>query len=456
MSPRSTSIRDQSVHGSSAAAHSAMRSANTGEASSSSRPMPTHCVPCPGNTHTTLPGVPARPVTTWAALSPRASARSPLRASSGEPATTTARSPSAARPDTSAPAASASATASASARNSASRPACPASDAVLRADTTTGSICGGTAAAASGAVSCGGASSRIRWALVPLTPNADTPARRGRSARGHSRASVSSSTAPADQSTSGVGASTCRVAGRTPWRSACTILITPATPAAACACPMFDFNDPSHNGRSGSRPCPYVASSACASIGSPREVPVPCASTASTSAADSPALARARRMTRCWDGPLGAVSPLEAPSWLTALPRRTASTWCPRSRATDSRSRTTTPTPSAQPVPSAAAANALQRPSAASPRCRENSTKAPGFAMTVAPPASAMEHSPCRSDCAARCIATSDDEHAVSMVTAGPSKPNTYDTRPDATLDDPPVPANPSSSGVTTSAPGAT
>ena len=60
--------------------------------------------------------------------------------------------------------------------------------------------------------------------------------------------------------------------------------------------------------------------------------------------------------------------------------------------------------------------------------------KASGLAITVAPPASAIEHSPCRSACAARCIATSDDEHAVSTVTAGPSKPNTYDTRPDATL----------------------
>ena len=27
---------------------------------------------------------------------------------------------------------------------------------------------------------------------------------------------------------------------------------------------MFDFTDPSHNGRSASRPCPYVANSACA------------------------------------------------------------------------------------------------------------------------------------------------------------------------------------------------
>ena len=38
--------------------------------------------------------------------------------------------------------------------------------------------------------------------------------------------------------------------GNTPCRIAITILITPATPAAACVCPIFDFTDPSHNGRS--------------------------------------------------------------------------------------------------------------------------------------------------------------------------------------------------------------
>ena len=95
----------------------------------------------------------------------------------------------------------------------------------------------------------------IRWAFVPLTPKEDTPARRGRSSSlGQSRASVSSSTAPSDQSTWFVGSSTCNVAGMTPCRSACTTLITLATPAAACVCPMFDFSDPSHNGVS--RFCP--------------------------------------------------------------------------------------------------------------------------------------------------------------------------------------------------------
>ncbi len=45
--------------------------------------------------------------------------------------------------------------------------------------------------------------------------------------------------------------------------------------------------------------------------------------------------------------------------------------------------------------------------------------------MTVTPPARAVSHSPDLSDWHARCSATSDDEHAVSTVTAGPSKPKT-------------------------------
>ena len=43
---------------------------------------------------------------------------------------------------------------------------------------------------------------------------------------------------------------------------------------------------------------------------------------------------------------------------------------------------------------------------------------------------------PRRSAWHARCIATSEDEHAVSTVTAGPSRPKLYAKRPEATLAD--------------------
>ena len=65
---------------------------------------------------------------------------------------------------------------------------------------------------------------------------------------------------------------------------------------------------------------------AWASIGSPSGVPDPCASTTSTCSGSTLEAASAARITRCCDGPFGAVSPLLAPSWFTAAPRITAST----------------------------------------------------------------------------------------------------------------------------------
>lgn len=53
-------------------------------------------------------------------------------------------------------------------------------------------------------------------------------------------------------------------------------------------------------------------------IGSPRAVPVPCTATADTCCAKVDAAAIAARTTAVCAGPLGAVRPLERPSWLTA------------------------------------------------------------------------------------------------------------------------------------------
>ncbi len=96
--------------------------------------------------------------------------------------------------------------------------------------------------------------------------------------------------------------------------------------------------------------------------------------------------------------------------------------------------------PSDHAVPSAESENGLHRPSRARPSCSENSMNAPGADITCTPPASASEHSPFRSACAARCKATSADEHAVSIVIDGPSSPSAYDSRPAITLGDVPVP----------------
>ena len=96
----------------------------------------------------------------------------------------------------------------------------------------------------------------MAWALVPLKPNEETPARRGRPFAAQGTGSVSSRTAPADQSTCGDGWLACSVAGSTPCRRASTILISPAAPAAVWAWPILDFTEPSHSGRPGSRSCP--------------------------------------------------------------------------------------------------------------------------------------------------------------------------------------------------------
>ncbi len=116
--------------------------------------------------------------------------------------------------------------------------------------------------------------------------------------------------------------------------------------------------------------------------------------------------------------------PLDAPSWLTAEPRNTASTGWPLRWASDNRSTTRTPAPSDQPAPSASAENERQRPSRDSARWRLNSMNSCGVDSTVTPPANAKVQSPLRKACAARCSATSEEEQAVSTVIAGPSSPN--------------------------------
>ena len=104
----------------------------------------------------------------------------------------------------------------------------------------------------------------------------------------------------------------------------------PATPAAAWVWPMLDLTEPSHSGRSSGAVLAVggeqglgldrVAEGGAGAVGLDR------VDVGGVQAGRWPAPAR---MTRCWEGPLGAVSPLEAPSWLTAEPRMTARTGWP-------------------------------------------------------------------------------------------------------------------------------
>ncbi|SKS41868.1 Uncharacterised protein [Mycobacteroides abscessus subsp. abscessus] len=70
---------------------------------------------------------------------------------------------------------------------------------------------------------------------------------------------------------------------------ASTIFERLAAPAADSRCPKFDFAEPSSAGLSASRPRPTTRPSPSASIGSPRMVPVPCASMTSTLRGSIPA-----------------------------------------------------------------------------------------------------------------------------------------------------------------------
>ena len=111
-------------------------------------------------------------------------------------------------------------------------------------------------------------------------------------------------------------------------------------------------------------------------------------------AGDRPALASAWAITRCWEGPLGAVSPLLGAVLVHgAAPHKRQHLMAVALRIGE-----TLQQQHAHALGEAGAvrriAKDLQRPSGARPRWRENSTNTPGVASTVTPPASASEHSP--------------------------------------------------------------
>ena len=103
-----------------------------------------------------------------------------------------------------------------------------------------------------------------------------------------------------------------------------------------------------------------TAVAAPTSIGSPREVPVPCISSCPMLSADVDDRRIVLAMSACWDGPFGAVSELDRPSWLTPLPDINADASEMRSTCFAT---CTTPQHSPRPYPSADASRVLHRPS---------------------------------------------------------------------------------------------
>ena len=130
-------------------------------------------------------------------------------------------------------------------------------------------------------------------------------------------------------------------------------------PAVPSVCPKQDLLDISVTPR---LQCDIAWLRAPTSMGSPRGVPVPCTLSMSSCEADRPPAANVVWTKVLCAGPLGAVSPLLRPPWLTPEPR-SAATVCP---AVASAGRcwqsTRVATPSARPYPSALDSKDLQRP----------------------------------------------------------------------------------------------
>ncbi len=121
-----------------------------------------------------------------------------------------------------------------------------------------------------------------------------------------------------------------------------------------------------------------------------------------------------------WAGPLGAVRPLLAPSWLTPVARMTPRMSSPAASASASRLSTSTATPSANTVPLAELSKVRHSPDGESTPMSASRFSELWSRPTLAPPASAIPQSPASRLRQAMWIATTDEEQAVLTISAGP------------------------------------
>ena len=185
----------------------------------------------------------------------------------------------------------------------------------------------------------GGASSSTTCALVPPMPNELTPARRGPPFAGPVGAAGRSRRTGCPRSRSpGSASRSAGSAGSRRCSSASTVLIRPATPAAASRWPMLVLTEPIAQkpaARAGAR----TPGSAPRSR-SGRRAPCRCRAPrrSRSSPGSTPATARASAITSACPSTPGAVKPtLPAPSLLMAEPRITASIVSPSASASASR-----------------------------------------------------------------------------------------------------------------------
>ena len=202
-----------------------------------------------------------------------------------------------------------------------------------------------------------------------------------------------------------------------------------------------------------SRAAANTATAAPNSMGSPNAVPVPCISSASagrSNAGDAPRAAAVN--TACCDGPFGAVSDADRPSWFTAddtivvddarITAAAAGDAAPLTPPTVVDHRGIAHTASVRTYPSASASSVLHRPSGASIPAAANMLVACGASTRAAPATTAPTVTPPNPDpdpdpdpataSRATCAATRDDEHAVSIARLAPLNPNVYEMRPHA------------------------
>ena len=257
----------------------------------------------------------------------------------------------------------------------------------------------------------------------PARPPARGPRHRPRSAAAPS---------PADQSTCGDGSSACSVGGSTPVPHRQHHLDHPGHPGRRLGVPdvRLDRAQPQRPVRRPVLPVggeqrlrlDRVAQRRCRCRAPPPRPPRP---------RRSPALASAARITRCCDGPFGAVSPLLRAVLVDraarAPPPAPGARCGARPTAAPAAAR---PRPRPSPCRRRAAENALHRPSAASPRCRVNSTNMPGVAITVTPPASARSHSPAAAPGRPGAAPPATTSTPCPPSPPGPPGPSVYETRP--------------------------
>mmetsp|Transcript_3393 Transcript_3393/g.7291 ORF Transcript_3393/g.7291 Transcript_3393/m.7291 type:complete len:205 (+) Transcript_3393:5045-5659(+) len=200
------------------------------------------------------------------------------------------------------------------------------------------------------------------------------------------------------------------------WRFA-TSATKPVAPAAGSPWPTF----PLYPTRvPGSVRMKIVDIKDAVSMGSPSDVPVPCASMTSTDSEQIAAPATAARISICCERPLGAVRLALRPSCLTALPRTPT-------LALSTVALSTTPQhASARAYPSARLSKVQHRPRADVIPARAKRAPATGLSIRLTPNEMAYGvHSMRRNASDAMLHAASAAEHAVSIVRQGPVSPRT-------------------------------